>query len=1393
MKILNVNMSSFVLVSVCLFHFETEAEFCDGDYHVVNNVCVACPSTQSNLEGDDSSGQDTTCDTCRITTNQELKDHVDRWIVNSSNTSCGEVIGDWEVGRVTDLSWLFYHKSTFNADISNWNTASVTSMEGTFVGATSFNGDLSNWNTSNVTDLIAAFYEATSFTGDGLLNWDTSKVTSLSYTFREATSFTGDGLLNWDTSRVTDLTQTFVDATSFNGDLSNWNTSSVTNLYWTFRGATSFTGDGLSNWNTSRVTTLYGTFYVATSFTGDGVSNWDTSSVITLENTFRGATSFTGDGVSNWDTSSVTSLYWTFRGATSFTGDGVSNWNTSSVTDLTRTFFGATSFTGDGVSNWDTSRVTSLIYTFGGATSFTGDGVSNCDTSRVTDLIWTFACATSFTGDGVSNWDTSSVTSLWAAFTSCDAFNGDLSRWNTTRVTNLNGAFAATDSFTGESIANWDTSKVTDLSYTFYGISSSFDPENIQGWNIREVSSLESSFSNSDLTECEKYELYNAWSVQSNLFRNSFITWGNTTRECGCQIGNTDDALWLALESWTRNGTSHLVCGENITLWDTSKLTVLNRETICVAQEQCGDISTSKPCPPLPAFCTDNEDSEDYATRAFCCVCGGGTTIEVCSWDTESFTADLSLWNVQGVTDMSGAFSGMTEFNSDLSSWNVSRVTDMTNMFQYATSFNSDLSRWTVDGVVEMDGIFEGATSLDVCNLGSICRSWGLHRLNDCDTTSYPECIGTFENVTNQVYGGTCGFNTTNCTCNKIDGIMTTRYCNNDDGCGPIPPTLGMCSNLLDLTLSHGRLSGSIPSELTRLVNLLTFDISNNDLTDKLPNNIGNLVNLKSLDVSNNALSGSIPESLSSLTSLEHLYLDNNRFEGSIRPNIFTNLTSLKELYLSFNTFSGAVPYMDNHHALVSIVLHSNNFDEIRKDTFTGSDSLRILSLARQNSSEIVLGNHSFRGIPSEAEILLSGNVVRAIPTGAFDGRHNAIVDLQNLEIHTLHSNAFTGTSGLSILLQGNPVSKIFPDAFPIGVVRGENCSNYVGWNTLCSEFELDATCDQITCPNNESPYFLISKGVSAVDACCALGGGHPGGANLIMDEISPITCASANSSSDEVTCECSVETERYNVESYECVSSCMPGMRWEYVISDAYDKINSDVGRCVPCLAGTYSVGSVDGWTGRCLNCSAGTFIATNGSSACIECSLGLFTSVNGSTVCTKCPAGMQPHQDIGSAKCDPLPAGQFGMGASCSINTYSNAGSVTCTTCPSGKYSDMGASQCIECDFMYRLSTHCDVPITGMLLIVSALIVVVVASLLFRRYKKKQDRIKQKLRLDLHRQKQLVKTKQTDINLLTGTFFLSVYTSQLPDSTIIHIRCVEVVRKRSSSAGKNSEWCVW
>ena len=151
----------------------------------------------------------------------------------------------------------------------------------------------------------------------------------------------------------------------------------------------------------------------------------------------------------------------------------------------------------------------------------------------------------------------------------------------------------------------------------------------------------------------------------------------------------------------------------------------------------------------------------------------------------------------------------------------------------------------------------------------------------------------------------------------------------------------------------------------------------------------------------------------------------------------------------------------------------------------------------------------------------------------------------------------------------------------------------------------------------------------------------------------------------------------------------------------------------CEICTSG-HSTGGLEEGSEVCVPCGPGTYSSSNYTVKCEMCPMRTYTSTNGSKSCETCPAGTIPHQDVGSSKCDPLPAGQFGTGTSCPINTYSESGAIECKTCPRGKYSNIAASQCIECDFMYRLSTHCDVPYTGVLLIVSALIIVTVASLL-------------------------------------------------------------------------------
>jgi hypothetical protein len=81
-----MKISNVFIFSVCLFlaAVDCEGTTCGEDEYVVSHTCVPCPSGQSNMAGDEPSGQDTICDTCKITTNQELREHVDQWIADPS-------------------------------------------------------------------------------------------------------------------------------------------------------------------------------------------------------------------------------------------------------------------------------------------------------------------------------------------------------------------------------------------------------------------------------------------------------------------------------------------------------------------------------------------------------------------------------------------------------------------------------------------------------------------------------------------------------------------------------------------------------------------------------------------------------------------------------------------------------------------------------------------------------------------------------------------------------------------------------------------------------------------------------------------------------------------------------------------------------------------------------------------------------------------------------------------------------------------------------------------------------------------------------------------------------------------------------------------------------------
>ena len=187
-------------------------------------------------------------------TDANIQTAVDLWVSDSAaaTTTYGN-ISNWDVSQITNMSELFFGKTTFNDDISNWDVSSSINMDYMFFGAEAFNQDIGTWNVSSVTNMRGMFDNATSFNKD-ISNWNVSSVTNMSYMFDAAHTFNQD-VSSWDVSSVTTMDSMFISAYAFDQAIGNWNVSNVTNMSRMFYKGQTFNQD-LSFWDVSNVTDM---------------------------------------------------------------------------------------------------------------------------------------------------------------------------------------------------------------------------------------------------------------------------------------------------------------------------------------------------------------------------------------------------------------------------------------------------------------------------------------------------------------------------------------------------------------------------------------------------------------------------------------------------------------------------------------------------------------------------------------------------------------------------------------------------------------------------------------------------------------------------------------------------------------------------------------------------------------------------------------------------------------------------------------------------------------------------------------------------------------------------------------------------------------------------------
>ncbi|KAM0929491.1 hypothetical protein ACQ4PT_001560 [Festuca glaucescens] len=177
---------------------------------------------------------------------------------------------------------------------------------------------------------------------------------------------------------------------------------------------------------------------------------------------------------------------------------------------------------------------------------------------------------------------------------------------------------------------------------------------------------------------------------------------------------------------------------------------------------------------------------------------------------------------------------------------------------------------------------------------------------------------------------------------------------------GELPPSVGLLTELKELSLPSRGLFGEIPAEIWRLEKLEVVNLAGNSLQGALPAAFPR--RLRVLNLASNALHGEIPASLCSCTDLERLDLSSNRLNGTV-PQVLGGLLRLKQLDLSRNLLAGSIPSrLGSCAQLRSLRLFSNLLDGSIPPEIGRLSKLWVLDVSGNRLSGLVppeLGNCS--------------------------------------------------------------------------------------------------------------------------------------------------------------------------------------------------------------------------------------------------------------------------------------------------------------------------------------------------------------------------------------------------------------------------------------------------
>ncbi|KAE8695214.1 proteasome subunit alpha type-4-like [Hibiscus syriacus] len=239
---------------------------------------------------------------------------------------------------------------------------------------------------------------------------------------------------------------------------------------------------------------------------------------------------------------------------------------------------------------------------------------------------------------------------------------------------------------------------------------------------------------------------------------------------------------------------------------------------------------------------------------------------------------------------------------------------------------------------------------------------------------------------------------------------------------GPIPPQLGQLTGLRVISLTNNRLTGPLPSSFSSLPFLHTLDLSSNRLTGSIPPALTKLPSLKVLVLSSNELTGELPATMSA--QLLHLDLRKNKIKGPL-PGL---PSTLRYLSVSENSMWGPLNALDSLSELVYLDVSMNQFSGPVPTSLFFNPSLTSLFLQRNNLSG---------GLPS----------IKVDPSVQSYGGEGSVVDLSHNSITGEITPWLAGVE--TLYLNNNRLMGSVPEEYIKSVYDGTTTTLYLQHNYL--------------------------------------------------------------------------------------------------------------------------------------------------------------------------------------------------------------------------------------------------------------------------------------------------------------------------------------------------------